>query len=546
MKKFLKKVVTCFCLVTLLFTSAFKPKEVRADAGVLSGGLLLGSLNPAVLPWVVLGIVACLALGYTIEHWDDVMAVGGLVAEELDKMGHSVSDFVSGTSVKVDDTLKQAIKNAGAGLGSTAPVPSTLVYKGGLITYTGVVKSNSVKMMVGGGPTASLYIGTEKPTYNWFYSAENFKEGIDYIVPQLTVKVDLEPTDSEVKLKTVTSSGTSAAGVDYNVGRNEKGQINYLSATIAHKGKGIARSVFLDVPSGNDVVVKAVSVPEIGLGERMTVSTENLKQGAIDSSSVDQYIDTAFPKNNETVTFKKDAQVASLNLSALPSVSNKTYSDSQLRELDKIRAGTATGTLTGAQTATGALTATGTLTGAQTATGTLTGAGTGWLDKILEFLKKLLDAILAIPGLILDGLKALWDWLAKILQAILAIPGGIIGVLSKIWEFLQTLSKVISNAITGALTWAFGIDGTWLKGRIESLQRQFRIKFPIMEPLRYDFGDKDVISDMNISILGRSYTILDGAIATKLASPIKMVFRALSYVLMALFFARKFHKVAED
>ena len=211
-------------------------------------------------------------------------------------------------------------------------------------------------------------------------------------------------------------------------------------------------------------------------------------------------------------------------------LSDYTLTGAQTDQLARVRAGTATGTLTGAQTA----------------TGTLTGAGTGWLDKILEFLKKLLDAILAIPGLILDGLKALWDWLAKILQAILAIPGGIIGVLSKIWEFLQTLSKVISNAITGALTWAFGIDGTWLKGRIESLQRQLRVKFPNMEPLRYDFGDKDVISDMNISILGRSYTILDGAIATKLASPIKMVFRALSYVLMALFFARKFHKVAED
>ena len=52
------------------------------------------------------------------------------------------------------------------------------------------------------------------------------------------------------------------------------------------------------------------------------------------------------------------------------------------------------------------------------------GAGTGWLDKILDFLKKLLNAILSIPGAILDGLKALWDWLAKILQAILAIPGG--------------------------------------------------------------------------------------------------------------------------
>ena len=79
--------------------------------------------------------------------------------------------------------------------------------------------------------------------------------------------------------------------------------------------------------------------------------------------------------------------------------------------------------------------------------------------KILDFLKKLLDAILSIPGLILDGLKALWDWLAKILQAILAIPGGIIRRFSKIWEFLQSLAKVISNAITGALTWAFGLWG---------------------------------------------------------------------------------------
>ena len=94
MKKIIKKIMTCFCIVTLLFTSVFKPKEVRADGGVLSGGLMLGALNPAVLPWVVLGIVACVALGYTIDHWDDVMAVGGLVAEELDKMKSDRSHVV--------------------------------------------------------------------------------------------------------------------------------------------------------------------------------------------------------------------------------------------------------------------------------------------------------------------------------------------------------------------------------------------------------------------------------------------------------------------
>ncbi|WP_227417263.1 hypothetical protein, partial [Streptococcus pneumoniae] len=74
----------------------------------------------------------------------------------------------------------------------------------------------------------------------------------------------------------------------------------------------------------------------------------------------------------------------------------------------------------------------------------------------------------------------------------------------------------------------------------------FRRKFPVMVPLRYDFNDKDTISDMSVNILGSDYVILNGATATKLASPIKMVFRALAYVLMALFFARKFHKVAED
>ena len=277
------------------------------------------------------------------------------------------------------------------------------------------------------------------------------------------------------------------------------------------------------------VTITDVSIPELGIGSvREEISTANMMQNAMEVKTAEQYINVAFPNASTTVTFNTQANVIGATLPQIGTLSDYTLTGAQTDQLARVRAGTATGTLTGAQTATGTLT------------------GTGWLDKILEFLKKLLDAILAIPGLILDGLKALWDWLAKILQAILAIPGGIIGVLSKIWEFLQTLSKVISNAITGALTWAFGIDGNWLKGRIESLQRQFRIKFPIMEPLRYDFGDKDVISDMNTSILGRSYTILDGAIATKLASPIKMVFRALSYVLMALFFARKFHKVAED
>ena len=335
-----------------------------------------------------------------------------------------------------------------------------------------------------------------------------------YVLNSITIIASFEPTTAKVAFFDLINLGTQKEV------RDENGNLTklILSITAAEVAEFAGNTEHFSeyaaaLASDKPITITDISIPELGIGSvREEISTANMMQTAMEVKTAEQYINVAFPNASTTVTFNTQANVIGATLPQIGTLSDYGLTGAQTDELARVRAGTATGTLTGAQTA----------------TGTLTGSGTGWLDKILEFLKKLLDAILAIPGLILDGLKALWDWLAKILQAILAIPGGIIGVLSKIWEFLQTLSKVISNAITSALTWAFGIDGTWLKGRIESLQRQFRIKFPIMEPLRYDFGDKDVISDMNTSILGRSYAILDGAIATKLASPIKMVFRALS------------------
>lgn len=535
MKKFLKKIMTMLCVCLLLFSSVARPRPVKADAGIISGGgMVLGMLNPAVLPWILLGIVACIALGYTIENWDDVQALGNSVANELKKMGHSISDFVSGTSVKVDDTLKKAIKNVGSNLGETAELPKgTVAYHGGLEAFTGeiITKSGSYRIFGGKLFDTDLYIGTKKPTGSFFYPS-SYKEGKDYLVSAVTLIVDVAPTDADLKLKHVDDNGITRK-VATEIVKNADGKIIQLKGAFNRNGEGIKSSFYLDYPSDKRVTVTGLSVPEFGIGEKAkTISTDKLKEGAIDSASVDKYIDTAFPSQTETVTFKPDAKVGSLSLPNLPTVSDKIYSDNQLKELDKIRAGTGVGA--------------GTATGAQTAIGSLAGAGTGWFDKILDFLKKLLDAILGIPGLILDGLKALWDWLAKILQAILAIPAGIIDVLSKIWEFVKGIGKVIADAITGALTWAFGIDGTWLKGRINSLKRAFEIKFPAIAPLNYSIADKDTLSDMSINIFGNSYVILDGTVASKLAGPMKMVFRALAYVLMALFFARKFHKVAED
>lgn len=567
MKKIIKKIAVCFCIVTLLFTSAFKPKVVKADAGALSGGLLLGGLNPAVLPWVVLGIVACVAVGYAIENWDDVTAVGGAVADELKKMGHSVSDFVSGTSVKVDDTLKQAIKNVTGSMGETISRP---------VSDRGITYSNGVGFLLGRvTPSEQLphflaregiYLGDSSKGLRYkehqIPGHKNFMPR-SYDLSSVTVVVDITPIPSDKAPNIAFVSLLDKSVSEVKRVFNDAGDVIQLTRTVSSSDKllPLGAAIFTEKKRTNDFYIKGVSIPELGISVGETIKTDTLKRTEIQKEVVTKYIDTAFPKNSETVTFKSDAQVASLSLPALPRVSDKTYSDDQLRELNKIRAGTGvanpavpevgagslgigeipgTGSLTGA----GELAGTGTLagSGATTAAGT----GLGWLDKIIEWLKKLLNAILGIPGAILNGLKALWDWLAKILQAILAIPGGIINILSKIWEFLQTLSKVISDAITGAITWTFSVDETWLRGRLSSLNDTFRRKFPVMVPLRYDFNDKDTIDDMSINILGSNYVILNGAIATKLAGPMKMIFRVLAYVLMALFFARKFYKVAED
>lgn len=550
MKKFLKKVVTCLCVLILLIAGS-RPRTVKAEAMTIGGGLtyLAGAgAASASLPILIIGLAAVLLLGLVVTNWDDIAAFGNAVADELRLAGYALSSFVNGTSVKIDNTFKTAVLNAYGKTGTTMPkYYTTIDYSGGTVVKTGLL--NTIDRL-----DASTFL--EYLDHDFIYSSNvvndiNEKSNIflsnadqsawkslnssytgenQYVLSSITVITSFEPTTAKVAYFDLINLGTQKEV------RDENGNLTklILRLTAQEVADFISKGEFLTeyataLATDKPVTITDVSIPELGIGSvREEISTANMMQNAMEVKTAEQYINVAFPNASTTVTFNTQANVIGATLPQIGTLSDYTLTGAQTDQLARVRAGTATGTLTGAQTATGTLT------------------GTGWLDKILEFLKKLLDAILAIPGLILNGLKALWDWLAKILQAILAIPGGIIGVLSKIWEFLQTLSKVISNAITGALTWAFGIDGTWLKGRIESLQRQFRIKFPTMEPLRYDFGDKDVISDMNISILGRSYTILDGAIATKLASPIKMVFRALSYVLMALFFARKFHKVAED
>ncbi|QTG33317.1 hypothetical protein GKC13_09870 (plasmid) [Streptococcus thermophilus] len=137
MKRILKKCQIWLCIILLIFGAVHKPKIVKADAGVLTGGgMMIGALNPAAIPVILIGLAACLLLGYTISNWDDIAAFGEAVANELKAMGHNIGEFISGTSVTVNSTFKEAVRRASNSTGDTIQpyIDGNKAYTGSFVT----------------------------------------------------------------------------------------------------------------------------------------------------------------------------------------------------------------------------------------------------------------------------------------------------------------------------------------------------------------------------------------------------------------------------
>ena len=274
----------------------------------------------------------------------------------------------------------------------------------------------------------------------------------------------------------------------------------------------------MDAKTTIDFFITSVKIPELNINKTAEpVHLDKLKTSGIDSATVDQYIDTAFP-SEQTVTYNMDANVTDTTLLNLPNISDKVYTDAQVKTLSDI------------ETRTDSTTTDGTI---DSNTGTVSTPNTGFWDSLWNWLKNLLDAIKAIPGAILAGLQALWDilikWLTDIWTAITAIPGA------------------ISTAWTDALTWSFGIDQAKLDARLKDLRLAFNSKFPNIKAFNYNFGDKQSFDDIKITLPGfGSQTVVSGSAMTAFAVKAKPFIGGIFYLLTALFFMRKFYKVSED
>ncbi|HEM3970234.1 TPA: hypothetical protein U1V34_002005 [Streptococcus suis] len=530
MKRILKKCQIWLCIILLIFGAVHKPKTVKADAGVLTGGgMVIGALNPAVLPVVLIGLAACLLLGYTISNWDDIAAFGQAVANELKAMGHSIGEFISGTSVTVNSTFKEAVRRASNSTGDTIQpyIDGKKVYTGSFVTNIGYHSKT------GGLSLAQLPIGSGFMTLgNYEIGKADFgydKDKASVKLLSLSISVRFDPvreTDGwKIDVDRYDGGQVSANSVNYL--RNSNSEIYGIDAYYDYsqaRGRRIG-GIYLRPKTHGTINLTSVSISELGIHKTaQSMPTTNLKTGAVTSPKVDEYVQTAFPDSSTTVTFDQNADVTGATLATIPTISNHNLTDAQVEDLTRIKSGVDTAVNTGADTAIDSMTGTASAG---------VGAGWDWLSKLWEWLKKLLDAILGLPAAILAGLQALWDslikWLTDIWTAITAIPGAI----SKAW--------------TDALTWAFGVDQAWLDARIKNLRLAFNSKFPNIQAFNYRFGDKSAFDDIRITLPGfGTHAVVSGSAMTAFAVKAKPFISGIFYLLTALFFMRKFYKVSED
>lgn len=508
-----KKIKIWFCIILLVLGLVTKPREAKADAFAIGGGMTLVSLNPAVLPFALLGITAFLLLGWTISNWDDIVAFGNQVAVELKALGGNIADYITGSSVKVNSTFKQAVQNASK-KDTVSPTVNGTAYTGTLTTDLGLHKHWSFNLVHAPYGTPPLLIGNT--TLGYYDSLTLSERDSAIVIPRISFDVTFEPV-SETNLNgvyLVANNGTRVKAESQTAIKNQDGAvIGYQGYHDRSDLKAREFNVIVDAKTTFDFFVTSVKIPELNINKTAEpIHLDKLKTSGIDSATVDEYIDTAFP-SEETVTYNMDANVTDTTLLNLPNISDKVYTDAQVKTLTDIQTGVDSTT--------------------DSNTGTVTTPNTGFWDSLWNWLKNLLDAILAIPGAILAGLQALWDilikWLTDIWTAITAIPGE------------------ISTALTDALTWTFGVDQTWLDARIKDLRLDFNRKFPSIQSFDYNFSDKQAFDDIKITLPGfGSQTVVSGVAMTAFAVKAKPFVSGMFYLLTALFFMRKFYKVSED
>lgn len=489
MKKTKKGLLILCAFLAFFFGVTPKQDKAEASATAALGGFgastaTLGSMSalfPAIVPILAIGLFGCLLAGVAYSNWDEIYAFGTAVANELASLGYKTADFVSGTTVSVNDTLKQAVYKAADNMKSETEVSTNYYADGEIIkvdeashlveTYYTNFSVRIYERGVSTNSTASFLVNqtaayTDKDMYiisNSEYAKlkEYNSEKSMFVFPfEFTVRyspVDSAPdftmyTYSSARFKAMnnlTHEKNSAGQYVKSTGYTDTTTDSYYADNIRYSSPALG----IRNNSRNDTLhIEKVEIPFFGIGvgatARQKTDTTALVGSGYAEKDREKLGEIVFPPTpnleKEEVEFNPDAGISGgLGILDLPEITDKTIEKEQEKEATPIINDAKLNRLDGrvGKLESGLNTVKSTL--ADLPGKIVSGIGTlfSWLKGLLQ---DILTAIKAVPSLIITGLDNLFEDLGKVWTGIKDISQDIYNFLDKI---LSGMFDSLINAV---------------------------------------------------------------------------------------------------
>lgn len=489
--KRIRKAVLIF-LAALTFFFGVLPKnenhQVEASiTGTVGTGATLASIAvsfPAVYPVILVGFFGILLVGAAYENWDDIYAFGTAVSNELKILGHQASDFVSGSAVTMNLTLRNAINKAYDNLGDDLLIDKSYGNHQEIVgTTSGFVNFKEFSVARGKIPSSGASVLTSR-------SVAGSKYGFYVVNDEEFKTLDRDKYTAHIfrpfKINVSYTPTVDAPSAAYHDGysnyrwpeithkKNSAGK--YFSSTITMTRtansaglKGFTSVKLID-NSKYYAEILSVDIPALGIGYTMEqVDTGNLSGTGYNSQTRERLSELFFPTvpniEDEKIVFNPDLPITTgLTVLDLPEISDKTIESDEANEAKDVVSNARISALN---------------------------SRVGSLENGLNTIK---STLANLPELIVSGITNLFSWLEglleNILTAILNIPQTITNAISNlqtglenlwgdlgaVWTgFGDTLANIgtfLDDALTGMLDNLVNAAGTmnnWLSGIYDNL-----------------------------------------------------------------------------
>ena len=402
-------------------------------------------------------------MGAAYENWDDIYAFGTAVSNELKILGHQASDFVSGSAVTMNLTLRNAINKAYDNLGDDLLIDKSYGNHQEIVgTTSGFVNFKEFSVARGKIPSSGASVLTSRSVagskYGFYVVNDEEFKTLDR--DKYTVHI-FRPFKINVSY-TPTVDAPSAAYHD--------GYSNYRLPEITHKknsdGKYFSSTITM-TRTANSAGLKgftsvklidnskyyaeilSVDIPALGIGYTMEqVDTGNLSGTGYNSQTRERLSELFFRQlrisKMKKIVFNPDLPITTgLTVLDLPEISDKTIESDEANEAKDV---VSNARISALNSRVGSL---------ENLWGDLGAVWTGFGDTLANIGTFLDDALTGMLDNLVNAAGTMNNWLSGIYDNLVNAVGTFTGAIATGAENVKTGVK------TGVTTITDSISNTW-------------------------------------------------------------------------------------